>query len=102
MALALALQTEIFCEKDTIKSGSARERTSEDERESSKNSSSICHFSSFLQGVWLLAKFSCVEFSATLLCISYGGRNLSSGLMILFCKTYKDFLVNLLLLICLC
>lgn len=48
MALALALQTEIFCEKDTIKSGSVRERTSEDERESSKNSSSICHFSSFL------------------------------------------------------
>lgn len=46
MALALALQTEIFCEKDTIKSGSVRERTSEDERQSSKNSSSSCHFPS--------------------------------------------------------
>lgn len=33
MALELALQKEMCCEKDTIKSRSARERTTEDERE---------------------------------------------------------------------
>lgn len=33
MALELALQKEMCCEKDTIKSRSARERTTGDERE---------------------------------------------------------------------